>query len=39
VPRCDPEWAAIARARVRRFLWDPNPQVPQNSTTLPRSLP
>lgn len=39
VPRCDPEWAAIARARVRRFLFDPDPQATQNSTTPSRSFP
>lgn len=38
-PRCDPDWAAIARARVRRFLFDPDPQAPQNSTPSSRSLP
>lgn len=38
-PRCDPDWAAIARARVRRFLLDPDPQALHNSTTSSRSLP
>lgn len=40
-PRCDPGWAAIARARVRRFLWDPDPRpsATKNSTTPSRSYP